>query len=280
MKQQQQQQPPKADAQSSASPVVDQTAPLEGENDGEIIDNAFIEHKVALRQIALSNKSLSFGKDQPSMRSAYLAVLGYVVYCVSSLSFILLVEYLAHIVRNEREYYSKPIVVSVFIGFFVILKLAFSYVFLVKNAKETIYRQNLFYKTFSLPYLQLVVIFVNIFLVSKLNTLVVVRFFWLVLIILLVALVLLNRLVFKLNAKKRGDNLNHLMRFNNARLNIQHEATDPDSDAYPESHVFTINTDGRTRNFDPLLDMNHQSNLAKMKINGSLSSNINLVELD
>ena len=49
--------------------IADGDAELE--NDANIIENAFAEHKQTLRDKAFSNKSLSFGKNQPSMISAY-----------------------------------------------------------------------------------------------------------------------------------------------------------------------------------------------------------------
>ena len=72
----------------------------------------------------------------------------------------------------------KIILLSSISSFLILIFLVlFSYLFFIKNTKETIYVKHLFYKSPCLPIAQLVLCFINVFLIIKTTYLIVSLFF-------------------------------------------------------------------------------------------------------
>lgn len=167
--------------QKPSEPNKKENASLEDEleeDEGEIIDSAFARHKQELKTKALSNKSLSFGVDQPSMSSGYKATCGFCLFILCSITLSIILNYLVNELSDlDNVFWSR---VFLFVCFFALIfgfLVIFSLIFIVRNLKETIYIKNLHYKSPYLPYLQLFLSFVNVYFILKSSIFILIIFY-------------------------------------------------------------------------------------------------------
>ncbi len=173
--------------------------------DGTDIDTAFNQFKQELKTKALSNKSLSFGSNQPSMNTAYRAICAFITFILISIISSLYLNYL----KSDQFDISKlnGLKLALFVAFTLILfmfKSLIAYLFLVRNLKETIYVTNLYYKSPYLPYSHLILSFFSIYFILNLNHFILIIFscqLVLYLILLLVVYNVWNRIKNKKNEK-------------------------------------------------------------------------------
>lgn len=170
--------------------------------DGTEIDTAFNQFKQELKTKALSNKSLSFGSNQPSMNSAYRAICAYITFILISVISSLYLNYLKSDQFDIRKL--NGIKLALFILFTFILfmfKSLISYLFLIRNLKETIYITNLYYKSPYLPYSHLILSFLSIYFILNLNHFILIVFICQLVFYLIILLVIYNVWI---RIKKKG----------------------------------------------------------------------------
>lgn len=223
-------------------------------DDANMIDSAFFEHKQRLKTQALSNKSLSFGVDQPSMHSAYRAALGFALFSLASLFFIL----------SIRLLHSRSLVLTLILASVLLLiALGAVHVYLLKNHRETIYRKNLFYKTILFPYVQLALVFIGLFALVTCFAPLSIGLFLLELLVLVSGLALVNRLVY---ARRRAAA---------TRMFPQPSKTETWESAMGEPlemNVFTIDTyKSANRNSFQAANNNDDSSVFEIKVDAQLN---------
>jgi hypothetical protein len=145
---------------------------ISGEDEGSLIDSVFAEHKSELKAKALTNKALSFGLDQPSMQTAYKAIIGYVLFTVCSVLLVVVFNFAQDEYSNTAQPVSglKMFALAVTILLLACLGLSFGHLLIGQNFKETIYTKHLHYHSPHVPYAQLVLCFFSIFLILKFDS--------------------------------------------------------------------------------------------------------------
>lgn len=166
-------------------------------DDASMIDSVFFEHKQHLKSQALSNKSLSFGVDQPSMQSAYRASTGFVLFGLSSLFILIGLRLLSPLSWSLNSL----LLTSILVISLTLIAFVSVFFYLLKNHRETIYRKNLFYKSLLFPYVQLGLVFFSLFGLVCFS-LVALWVFLAQLGVLVVILALCNRIVYKRRVAK------------------------------------------------------------------------------
>lgn len=262
--------------------------PREANDEASMIDSVFVEHKQHLRSQALSDHSLSFGVDQPSMQSAYRASFGYTAFCIASI-FLSIGVRIFHLSSSSSSFKS----VLLFIAFsllFISLGFAAVYFYILKSNRETIYRKNLFYKMLFFPFVQLTIVFFTIFVLLSLSIFAI-NFFLIEMFVLVIALAVINRIVYFRRLKKLSPKTTANERWENAvgeplEMNV---FTIADTNAYNDSDSDENN------DFEVKIDTNKNENIEKaeglssknatkqdvetssLKKIGSETSNINLL---
>jgi len=137
-------------------------------DEGLLIENAFQEHKSELKSLALSDHSLRFGSNQPSMKSAYRALTGYVIFIICSIISSLIVNHLKSL--NSQSITISQLILEIIVFLFItIIQLFFTYILVIKNSKETIYVNQLDLKSPFTPYSQLFISYFNIVLIFQID---------------------------------------------------------------------------------------------------------------
>lgn len=246
-------------------------------DDSSMIESAFSEHKQHLKNQAMSNKSLSFGIDQPSMRSAYRASIGLTLFTLVSISINIGLRVLSEIdpsFKNSFIIYGL-IIVLIVIGFFP------TYFYLIKNNRETIYRKNLFYKVLFFPHVQLGLIFSTIYVFINLSLYASV-YFLAELLILTVSLAITNRIIYGRRVKKMSPKVDKWEKAVGEPVEMNvftidstyiggNEGGESDDDVDQDlDNVFEV----KINKFESLSDNKTSSSLRKI---GSETSNINLL---
>lgn len=196
--------------------------------EGSVIDSVFAEHMNELKHQALSNKGLSFGADQPSMKSAYRAMVGYCLFILCSIIFNLVLDY------SQYEYekaivagWQRIFLIIALLAVLILIKIVVVNLFLVKNLTETIYVKNLYFRVIYLPYIQLSLIFANIYLILKTSYLALLLFFVYLFLFLFILLIVYKVFLRFLNAKKNEFKL---------EFKVHHNSNDSNL------NIFTINS--------------------------------------
>ncbi len=140
---------------------------LENDCDEKLIEMAFREYKQELKLKALSNRDLNFGSNQPSMNSGYQAVIGLIIFFTCSITSSLILGFLFFQTHTSHK---EIIFALIFLLVVTYLQLFFSLKFLVRNNKETVYIDHLYYKSPLLPWPQLILIYMNIFFILNSET--------------------------------------------------------------------------------------------------------------
>jgi hypothetical protein len=137
-----------------------------------LIDSVFAEHKHELKAKALSNKTLSFGENQPSMQSAYKAIIGYALFTFCSILLTITLNFAQTEYTNKSHGVSglKMFIFAVTILILTCLGLSFGHLLLGQNYKETIYMKHLHYHSPYVPHAQLLICFASIFLILKFDS--------------------------------------------------------------------------------------------------------------
>ncbi len=136
------------------------------EDDGLIIENAFLEYKFELKNQALNNKSLRFGSDQPSIKSAYRSIIGYLIFITCSIFSSVTLNYL----KSLKPFEYKYIFISLSIFLIITsLQIFFVYLLVIRNSRETIYNNLLFFKSPFTPFSQLFISYLNIILIFQIK---------------------------------------------------------------------------------------------------------------
>lgn len=135
----------------------------EREIDNQSIDQIFAEHMGELKIKALSDKDVSFGEKQPNMKSAYKAIIGFILFVSSSISYNLVLNFFQVNLNNLLNFFYF---LTILIGL-VLINFIISIIFFLKNTKETIFVKKLNDSTFLLPFNQLLLIFFSIFLIFR-----------------------------------------------------------------------------------------------------------------
>ena len=171
------------------------------------MENIFAEHKQELKQIALSNKKISFGENQPSLNSAYRAIIGFVLFLVFSIVLVLFGDFISSEFES-KEFSQIPYLnyFTVFFSFLILLCLTVlvCYAFLVRNFRETIYIKHLDFSLPCLPYGQLLLSFFTILLLEKIDHIILLNFF-----IHLFTILLILFLIYKLSRTVLSKNAYH-----------------------------------------------------------------------
>jgi hypothetical protein len=240
------------------------------DNDGSLIDSVFIEHKHTLKNKALSNKSLSFGLNQPCMRSAYAAVFGYLTFLTTSV----LVIFLADRAQQQQSDWRKASLTLASLSFLLAVLFASAYFFLIKNVRETIYRQNLFYNAILFPYGQLILAFLNVCLILKMGA--VLRLVLIKLAAILVALFAFNRVYLWISSKKRGFQVNGLENVGNGNANGMDISVFTIDPSRGDRHQL-LQQQQSTTTVTTITTMTTMSQENSKQMHGSETSNINLM---
>ena len=151
--------------QTEAQDVEDNTGPVCDE-DGRIIEDAFMQHKLNLKAKAFKDKSLSFGQDQPSLISAYRSMLGYFIFILCSIGESLLFDLASNLDHSSTPWLYIIGLSTIFMAILTIQILIVLFLIL-KSSKETIYVKNLYHKTPYTPYTQLILSHLSIFFILK-----------------------------------------------------------------------------------------------------------------
>jgi hypothetical protein len=199
-----------------------------------LIDSVFAEHKNELKAKALSNKALSFGENQPSMQSAYKAIIGYTLFSICSVLLVITLNFAQHEYNNTSHPISglKMFIFAVTILILGCLGSSFGHLLLGQNFKETIYMKHLHYHAPYVPYAQLLICFVSISLIFKCDSFVLYLFLT-HLVLFLVGLFGFFKCFDITNAKEANSN-------SEQNFNVAFSQSKP-GPIDPEVNIFTIN---------------------------------------
>ena len=140
---------------------------IENNNRQDIIDNAFIECKLELRDKYMQNTEYKEGQNQPNMKNAYKILFLYTIFTVLSVLTSFLFNHLESAVKiSPTRLFLVIMLIVLFILSKIILILIIYY-----QPRETQYVSNLRQKILFIPFLQLITSFLNIYFFFKLSSL-------------------------------------------------------------------------------------------------------------
>ena len=140
---------------------------IENNNRQDIIDNAFIECKLELRDKYMQNTEYKEGQNQPNMKNAYKILFLYTIFTVLSVLTSFLFNHLESTVKiSPTRLFLVIMLIVLFILSKIILILIIYY-----QPRETQYVSNLRQKILFIPFLQLITSFLNIYFFFKLSSL-------------------------------------------------------------------------------------------------------------
>ena len=110
------------------------------DDDTENIDETFLEYQHELRNQALIDMSLTFGSNQPSLKSAFKALKGFIIFVSCTL--------IVSVVLSHLKILNSIKISLLFLILFILLivtlfQIVIAFIFIVRNTRETIFIKQL-----------------------------------------------------------------------------------------------------------------------------------------
>jgi len=146
---------------------INETATVIENSNRQEVDNAFIECKLELRDKYLQNTDFKHGSNQPNMKSAYKILFLYTLFTIFSI----LTSFLFNHLESSVSISPPTLFVVIMLLVLLILSKIILILMIYYQPRETNYVSNLRQKILFIPFLQLIISFLNIYFFLKLSSL-------------------------------------------------------------------------------------------------------------